>query len=379
MDGERRFPNRGRIKIIDKCGSVESGGEVHDDPKPSQLTGALRSYTEFIYGMTAAAENSPFCGNELVNLAEKILMQSGGGDTSDTLGYSMFSVAKDMKGLADICQAMVTELERKQIFPPGCLRFELAGDSVLLHVAAGTCLFRHYERWRQDAGREPIVPFCMRANPFAVAIEQAFKRPYGTNLQNWAPFPGGEGCTILVARRPYKPEAAFSREEGSISFSGERTLLLPMSEYQHLIDELTGMYPELVKEVLYQSAFRTGVSMASKVAPMIADSVLSFRYLVEMFSKSGEGALEVVEFEPQTARGLVRGRNLAVAGRAAQMKLFRFPQVVDDNCAGRLAGYASGILGRRVTCEELRCTARGDSHCEFHLRPGLVQGESQGA
>ncbi|VVC00001.1 V4R domain protein [uncultured archaeon] len=87
-------------------------------------------------------------------------------------------------------------------------------------------------------------------------------------------------------------------------------------------------------------------------------------FMEAYFSASGWGEIEKTDLDFGNARCLVSVLNSPVAQNCKGVK-----RPVDSFLRGFLAGIFSVYFRREVDCIESKCSATGDAHCEFVVKP----------
>ncbi len=154
---------------------------------------------------------------------------------------------------------------------------------------------------------------------------------------------------------------------GAVQIAGERVVFFPIRGYQMMLNEIHAASPDLLRHIVYRSGFVLGESIAAQVRSLYPDPRDRLFVLLEDLSRGGFGTFELLSLDVAAGQAEVRGHNLFEAAIAPGLAWVRTPRCVDIYCSGRLAGYATAILGRPAACEELSCQARGDPYCQFVL------------
>ena len=152
---------------------------------------------------------------------------------------------------------------------------------------------------------------------------------------------------------------------GEVWTAGERVVFFPVRAYQMMLNEIHAASPDLLRHIVYRSGFVLGESIAHQVRGLYPNPDDGLFVLLEDLARGGFGTFELVELDLTAGQATVRGKNLFESVIAPDLDWVRTPRCVDNYCSGRLAGYLSVIFRRPAACEEIKCEARGDAHCEF--------------
>ncbi len=166
---------------------------------------------------------------------------------------------------------------------------------------------------------------------------------------------------------------------GAVQVAGERVVFFPIRGYQMMLNEIHAASPDLLRHIVYRSGFVLGESIAAQVRTLYPDPRDRLFVLLEDLARGGFGTFDLLSLDVAAGQAEVRRHNLFEAAIAPGLAWARTPRCVDIYCSGRLAGYATAILGRPAACEELLCQARGDPYCQFAITSNGAGGSAAAA
>ena len=144
-----------------------------------------------------------------------------------------------------------------------------------------------------------------------------------------------------------------------------RAIIMPIGMFWALWDGFERILQHSgLAAVLYSAGKEVGEHAATRLKEMFnAEGEDLVQALAQVVQASGWGTTEVrlINFKHPSATILVMDCFEAAAWR-------KKPYTVCHWTRGYLAGYMSAVFGKSVEAVEIKCMAKGDEHCEFHIR-----------
>jgi len=165
-----------------------------------------------------------------------------------------------------------------------------------------------------------------------------------------------------------------NRDDGIISFRGNRMLLLMSSALCELREEMIATLGEdIARGILARFGYRCGFNEASTFRNIFefendAHWMLSGP-LMHTLEGIAHASAKTLEYDRQKGTFLMQGtwRNSYEAEH--HLRLFgRAKEPVCWSLSGYASGFGTGFLGRQVICVETMCQGMGDPYCQFELR-----------
>ena len=180
-----------------------------------------------------------------------------------------------------------------------------------------------------------------------------------------------------VMRVSFEPPIVNGLAVDSSSFPlqlvGERAIIMRKVVYDSLIRggwrRLGSGYGQLLYLIGFEigkSTYRSHLNIARRDPSLVVD------VMARIFQLVGYGIVDVVELDDSGFRAVVRVYD------SFECELFRGVGEIRGNLVrGMLAGWLAerwgGLSFDQVTAREVKCIARGDPHCEYHIT-GRKQG-----
>jgi predicted hydrocarbon binding protein len=167
---------------------------------------------------------------------------------------------------------------------------------------------------------------------------------------------------------------AFEGREGAIvdtlsfpvGWQGRRVVILAQYAMARMLDGIRGLLGTGGHVVLYELGTDYGRELANYFANRLGREYLlhNYPYWLDVLSATGWGVPELKEPEGDFPNATIRLSScIECEGRSSREAVCSFVR-------GFLAGIYSELAGYTVHCEETKCAARGEGHCEFQLRSG---------
>ena len=151
-----------------------------------------------------------------------------------------------------------------------------------------------------------------------------------------------------------------------VNWQGRRTIILSQSATARMFEAIRFTLGSGGDVVLYQQGSSYGKELAESFMTRLGGDYLkrNFDYTLGLLSATGWGVPELVGSKDTFPNLTITLQScLECDGVGATRPACSFVR-------GFLAGVSSAIVGHIVHCEESRCMAMGQPHCEFELRSG---------
>ena len=162
-----------------------------------------------------------------------------------------------------------------------------------------------------------------------------------------------------------KNDLEISRD-GELSLRGARILLMPRGTFRSIVEAVEDITNDkTTKEILYHAGERMAMQYCNYLSSRFnLKGIGIIRTYAQMISTRGWGLVEIldVDFENGTMKARV---NNPLLGSARNLK----PEPQDYIPAGVFAGIMEFITKKKLICNEIKCVAKGDSVCEFIVKP----------
>ena len=151
-----------------------------------------------------------------------------------------------------------------------------------------------------------------------------------------------------------------------VGWQGKRVAILAQYAMARMLDGIRELLGTGGHVVLYELGTDYGRELASYLANRIPKEYLlhNYPYWLDVLSATGWGVPDLENPEDDFSNATIKLSScIECEGRNSN-------EVVCSFARGLLAGIYSELAGYRVHCEEIKCAARGEGHCEFQLRSG---------
>lgn len=154
-----------------------------------------------------------------------------------------------------------------------------------------------------------------------------------------------------------------------LAFEGISFIFYPVSSYAELIENMVEKFGyEKVKEIFYLTAKEGGIKIYDAVhSSTKLEGLALLRNILGFLKFLGYGKLEVGN------NNMSSGQLTFIHSPPAEYKLKNVKNDAHFLTAGMLAEVASKITGLKLECIEIKCTAKGDSQCEYITQPLLIK------
>jgi len=262
-----------------------------------------------------------------------------------------------------ICRAFLNFMHGEGYLNAGDFRFEEAGDNLLVNVERCKCVYREYCR---GAPAEGLLFYCARLGAFQAVLRHVLGVNYSAVVET-----DEKGvCHGRLFPVTQPKEDIVTREGHLLKIAGRRAIFLPLETYAHLIMSVREHAPHVLKHVLYDAGFRSGLSLARKTKALYPDPEECLRLLLEVIKNNGLGNAELVSFNISRARARIRCHDSFQVDVINEYgNHYRTPQVICDLLRGVFAAYLNVLLEKEIICEEMSCQSMGGNYCEFLALP----------
>ena len=151
-----------------------------------------------------------------------------------------------------------------------------------------------------------------------------------------------------------------------VNWQGRRTIILSQEATARMFEAIRFNLGSGGDVVLYHQGSSYGKELAESFVTRLGADYLrrNFDYTLGILSATGWGVPELVG-----SRGAFPDITIALQS-CLECDGVRAGRPACSFVRGFLAGVSTAVAGHTVHCEESRCIAKGDPHCEFELRSG---------
>ena len=166
----------------------------------------------------------------------------------------------------------------------------------------------------------------------------------------------------------YNPKKGWTSSKGGDSFLWARKEIGEIKK--ELIETIGPVNNTLVYELFGKKSAEKGASQMKRfdrILVMVAKRFSKKRMLdkfLEMIPQRGYGYIEQVDYNEKKSTLKLKMKNTFESTNHHETK-----RPICHCLAGVFAGAACVVFGRNMECEETKCTAIGDKHCEFSIYP----------
>lgn len=165
----------------------------------------------------------------------------------------------------------------------------------------------------------------------------------------------------------------YDERRGEITFKGAiPSLISARHEECELQKEFKRIVGPAYKSIMYDMVGRLTTTDALGMTQRLAIKVIRLfskrkigEIFLEQFYERGYGLAEIMEFDAKNQKVKLMVKNSFIATGYSRTK-----EPVCYSVAGIFAGAGDVLFSRRMECEETKCIAKGDKHCEFEIYPG---------
>lgn len=160
-------------------------------------------------------------------------------------------------------------------------------------------------------------------------------------------------------------EMARVENEAWIRMLGERVrvIVLRAGTFVDLQKQIEAILGDEVSALFYEAGIRAGRGSTRVLLEEWEERGMDFlKRWGEFYRSTGVGwfKLEDINIDSEKANGYVRVKQSFIAEEYG-----RSDEPVCHFLCGFFASVLQEVLGEKLTCEEVKCTAKGDQYCEF--------------
>jgi predicted hydrocarbon binding protein len=157
----------------------------------------------------------------------------------------------------------------------------------------------------------------------------------------------------------------FSR--GAFKIFGIRGVMIPSKTFamQHYMLLKKDAKAKKVIVDVAKNQGETAVKLARKLQRTSSEMANLMMQTVELM---GLGEINLVNPDISTGKAVFKVRNCVVATEYKENK-WKAKEPVDYYLRGVIHGAVEELTGKKITCKETKCIARGDQYCEFRTEP----------
>jgi predicted hydrocarbon binding protein len=142
---------------------------------------------------------------------------------------------------------------------------------------------------------------------------------------------------------------------------GEKAMILRRRDLVDMFTRIKKLFGTGANVIIYEMGVAAGESDAKQLKSVLGEDRL-IRNILEMvflYSAQGWGVPEVVDLKLDPLEATIRIHD------NFECSYHRSASPNSHYVRGHIVGLGAEIFGKRVACEEQKCTAKGDPYCEF--------------
>jgi len=260
----------------------------------------------------------------------------------------------------DICHAWVELMESEGFIDKDVYKLDNGGDLVNINVNKADCSYCEY---CTTAKAENLPRICPRLLSFKWLTSNLMGQPYQLKTEefsdsNWCQgtiYPGEMISEILT------------KDGENISVAGERAMVLSTNAFGILVKTINDYAPHILERVLYESTYYSSQVEYEKIESHYNNKRELIEHLLNTIARLGNIRYEIIEYDDMNKKAVVYGHGSYLAEIFKNNQLYTSPKASCASGKGRLAAYFTKAWGEEIVCEEMKCEAFGDDHCEFIL------------
>jgi predicted hydrocarbon binding protein len=271
----------------------------------------------------------------------------------------------ESKKPVEICRTFLNVMDNAGFISANDYQLEESGAGLLMSVQTNKCVYRECcERIREEGFS---FNNCIRLGTFQAILRHVL----GEKKYSPAVDMATDGfCYGKLTPSTQPKEEIVTREGHKIKMTGQRAFLLRQKTYASLMASIREHAPQILKHVLYDAGYQSGLSLAGKARESYSNPKECLQLILEELTNLGVGKLELVSFNLPSARVKIRCYDSFWVDTANEYgHLYRTPQVICDLLRGVLTGCLSVIFEKEIICEEMTCQSMGADYCEFLALP----------
>ncbi|AGL00273.1 V4R domain-containing protein [Desulfoscipio gibsoniae] len=264
----------------------------------------------------------------------------------------------------EICRVFHKILERNGYIQTSDYRLGESGDNLLVSIKRKNCNYQDFSLRAKEEGL--TYNYCIHLVAMQAILHHVLGENYSTSIKM-----ADDGFCYGKIFPTTKPrEEIVTREKHVLKIADRRAILLPQETYASLLASVKEHAPHVLKHVLYDAGYQSGLSLARKTIALYPDPHECLQVLLDEIQNQGLGNVELVSVSPSRTRAIIRCYDsFQVAITNEYGHLYRTPQVICDLLRGFFAAYLSVLFEKEIICEEMACQSMGAKYCEFLALP----------
>ncbi len=263
-----------------------------------------------------------------------------------------------------ICNSYLGFLGERNFLERESFSLEEDEGEILVTMKRERCTYREFCLGAEEEG---LLFYCPRLGALQAALKHSLGREYSTSVDVDSETGVCRG-RIFPRRRRLKTEAV-RRDGDIISIEGERAVLFHKDVYTSLLGAIKEYAPFILKKVLFDAGYRSYLAVARHIEDSCEAPEEAIRVCFEELSSYGLGRVELVSLNAAAGQAVIRCYRSFEAAVLEDLELYRTPRPTCDLLRGKLSACLTVILGRAITCEEMKCASVEGDCCEFHAYP----------
>lgn len=262
----------------------------------------------------------------------------------------------------DLCRAWIELLEIEGFLDKSDYQLSNGGDLVHIKVNKHNCSYNEY---CTTANQENLPLMCPRMLSCRWIVTNCTGHQYQLKTDE---FSDTDWCQGTIYPGEIRSEI-LTKDGDNICIAGERAIVLSTNGFGILMKTIYDYAPHLLEHVLFESNYYSSLVQYDNIAQYYQNDRDRMDHLLSTVARLGNIRYEIIEFDEENKRAVVRGYGSYMAEIFKNNKLFTSPKTSCASGRGRLTAYFTKTWGEEIVCEELKCEAFGDDYCEFILLP----------
>jgi len=317
---------------------------------------SFKSLNNLFWGISHLADKVPMGGKNYVEIA------------CDYYTERMFNeyikpIFKPVStNVIDLCMAWLEIMDNEGFLDKNDYQLYNEGDYTHIRVAPHNCTYFEY---CAAVNKEDLPVVCPRMLSCKWIATNYAGRQYQLKTET---FSETELCRGTIYPGEMISEI-LTRDGDNITIAGERAIVLSTNAFGILVKTIYDYAPHLLERVLYESTYYSSLLEYDKVESYYNSDRDIIGHLLNTVHRLGNIRYEIMEFDSVNKRAVVYAYGSYMAEIFKKNKLSTSPKTACASGKGRLAAYFTKAWGEEIVCEEMKCEAFGDEHCEFTLLP----------
>jgi len=271
-----------------------------------------------------------------------------------------FNPASDK--VIDLCHEWIELNEKEGFLDKDDYQFSNGGDLVYIKIKKHNCSYYEY---CTTAKKENLPLICPRMLSCRWIASNCTGQPYQLKTDE---FSDTDWCEGTIYPGEIRSEILV-KDGDKITIAGDRAIVLSTNAFGILMKTVYNYAPHILDHVLREATYYSSSALYDNIAKYYQSDRKTIEYLLSTVGRLGNIRYEIVEFDSQNKRAVVRGYGSYMAEIFKNNNLFKSPKTSCASGRGRLAAFFTKAWGEEIACEELTCEAFGDDYCEFVLLP----------